>query len=60
MMVKDFKGGWSWVFKGGHPPAFASLPVPLRFSKGEFGFLAALGMTGRGARLPSGFPPARE
>ncbi len=35
---------------GGHPPAFASLRVPLRFSKGEFGFLAALGMTGRGAR----------
>ncbi len=41
-MVKDLKDG--------HPPAFASLRVPLRGAKGEFGFLAALGMTGRGAR----------
>ena len=40
----------TWIgagLRGGHPPAFASLRVPLRFSKGEFGFLAALGMTAR-------------
>ena len=34
--------------RGGHPPAFALLRVPLRFAKGEGRFLAALGMTARG------------
>ena len=50
MMGKDFKDGWGfWAvspLRPGHTPAFASLRVPFRFSKGDGGVRGFCGRLG--------------